>query len=716
MANKQEIRKRIEKLRSQINDLRYRYHVLNNPEVTDEIYESLTKELLRLEKEYPEFVSPDSPTQRVGGQVLEKFEKIRHPQPMLSLNNAFSRQDLEAWEKRILKILAVAPGRNEISGGVEAQARTARRLAKLEYFCEIKFDGLSISLEYEKGIFVRGSTRGDGVVGENVTQNLRTIYSIPLSLPEKINVEIRGECIMPIKSWEELNARQQREGKPVFANPRNAAAGSIRQLDPALAASRLLDFYAWDIATPLLGLKTHSQEHKKMAQFGFKVVNKHEQVCAGINEVVSFIDEIEKIREDMPFQMDGVVVTVNDLALHPVLGVVGKAPRYAIAYKYPAEQATTVIKDIVVNVGRTGVLTPMAVFEPTKVAGSTISKATLHNIDQIERLDARIGDTVVIHKAGDVIPEVIQSLPKLRTGAERNFKMPETCPVCGGKVEKRQIGEIKELQSGHSSSAAGNARKKIVQKKNDSKAILKSTAYYCVNPKCPAKNRRGMQHFVNAFGIMAVGPKILDRFKEHGLISDAADLFTLKEEDVAVMERFGEKSAENIIRSIREHGRVPLSKFIYALGILHVGEQTSEDLAEHFGSIHKLMNASFDQINAIPNIGPVIAREAHNFFLQKENRRFIQKLLGNGVKIIAPHRPVSGKLNGKFFVITGTLSAMSRAQAKARIHALGGKISESVSKDTSYVVVGADPGSKLSKAEKLGVELLDEDKFLKLVR
>lgn len=670
MVKPSEIKKRIEKLRQQVDDLRYRYHVLNDPRVTDEVYEDLTKELIELEHQYPQFMSVDSPTQRVGGKVLDKFEKVRHPLPMLSLNNAFSEEDLRAWEKRTSKLLS------------DFQQK------KLNYFCEVKLDGLSISLEYENGLFVRGSTRGDGIFGEDVTQNLKTIQSIPLKIKDKRKIEVRGECVMLKSVWEKINKQNAKEGKPLFANPRNAAAGSIRQLDPKISASRKLDFFAWDIATDLPELKTHQAEHEYVKELGFRV-DEYQRACKNLDEVLRFISQTEKVREKLAFGMDGVVINVNDLSLYQSLGVIGKAPRYAIAFKYPAEQATTILKDILINVGRTGALTPLAMFEPTFVAGSKISKATLHNMDQIQRLDVRIGDTVVIQKAGDVIPEVVEALVKLRNGKEKKFVMPSKCPVCAGVVEKRQIGE---------------------------KAKESSTAYFCANPKCTAKNRRGMQHFVNAFEIMSVGPQILDRFKEDGLISDAADLFTLKQEDISGLERFGEKSAENIIRSIQEHSKVTLPRFIYALGILHVGEQTSEDLANHFGSLKKIMAATLGDINGIENIGPVIARSVYDWFNQKENIRFVEKLIDNGVKIEVAAKPLSNKFSGKTFVITGTLDSMPRDQAKALIKQAGGKVSESVSKLTSFVVVGSDPGSKAEKAEKLGVKILGEKEFINLVK
>jgi DNA ligase (NAD+) len=668
--DKAAVKQRILKLREQIEDLRYRYHVLNDPKVTDDVYDSLTKELKELEKEHPEFQDPYSPTNRVAGTPLAKFVKVEHAVPMLSLNDVFSEDELRAWEVRIRKLLP--PGTN------------------MGYFGELKLDGLAVSLIYEKGVFVRGATRGDGRIGEDISQNLRTINSIPLRLrgPYPGLIEVRGEAVMSRKVWADLNRKNEKEGKPLFANTRNAAAGSLRQLDSRLTAERKLDFFAYEIARQEGGKTTrlHSEKHAYLRELGFKV-DSHERQAAGLEEICEFIQKIGKLRPDFPFGTDGVVVSVNDLGQQAALGVIGKAPRYMAAFKYPPEKATTVVKNITVNVGRTGALTPLAMFEPTLVAGSTVSKATLHNMDQIERLDIRIGDTAVIQKAGDVIPEVVEVLPKLRTGKEKKFRMPDSCPVCEGKVERRTMGEGKST----------------------------SVAYFCTNPKCPAKNRRGMQHFVNVMEIYSVGPKILDRLKEEGLISDAADLFTLKKEDIAMMERFGEKSAENIVDSIRSHARVPLARFIYALGILHVGEETAEDIANHFGTLERVRQASETDVNEIPNIGPVIARSIAGFFREKENVKFIDKLLKNGVQVIRAEGKKEGPLSGKTFVLTGTLETMSRDEAKRRIKELGGDPSESVSKQTSYVVAGADPGSKLAKAEKLGVPILDEKGFRKLV-
>ncbi|MCL5775371.1 MAG: NAD-dependent DNA ligase LigA [Patescibacteria group bacterium] len=683
---KSEIKKRIEALRLQIEDLRYRYHVLDDPRVTDDVYDSLTRELRELEEKNPEFHDPLSPTNRVAGKPLDKFLKVRHDVRMLSLNDVFSKDELEAWENRIKKVLSASPD------AVEPV-----------YFAEIKFDGLAVSLIYKKGVLVRGATRGDGFIGEDITQNLKTIKSIPLKLrgenpPEFL--EVRGEAIMTKKVLEQLNRKQEKEGKQLFANTRNAAAGSLRQLDSALTAERSLDFFAYDIADNpnSLGLinnhsfnptNTHSGLHENLRKFGFKTFPQYEMVAKDLKQAEELIRRVEKIRQSLPFGTDGVVVSVDQIALQKVLGVVGKAPRYMVAYKYPAEKATTIIKDIKVNVGRTGVLTPLAVFEPTLVAGSTISKATLHNMDQIERLDVRIGDTVVIQKAGDVIPEVVEVLPKMRSGKEKKFKMPKTCPVCGHLVEKREAG---------------------------SKKSEVSVAYYCTNPKCPAKNRRFMQHFVSVLEIYEIGPKILDRFQEEGLISDAADIFALKKEDIQGLERFGEKSAENIITSINQHRQVSLPRFIYSLGILHVGEQTAEDLAAHFGSLEKLQAASLDEVNQIENIGPVVSRSVYEYFKDKENNRFIGNLFKNGVKVLKQaQKQAVGKLTGKTFVITGTLDTMSRDEAKSQIKRLGGKVTESVTKQTGYVVVGKEPGSKYEKAKKLGVNLLFEKDFKELI-
>ena len=486
---------------------------------------------------------------------------------------------------------------------------------------------------------------------------------------------------MPKKSWAKLNKIQESKGLPPFANTRNAAAGSLRQLDSSLVAERGLEFFAWDLVTKTEGVNAHSEKHDLLRKLGF-TLTKYEKKSKNLEEIFDFIDDVEEDRPGLPYGTDGIVISIDDLDSQEVLGVVGKAPRYMVAYKYQAERATTTVTSITVNVGRTGVLTPLAHFVPTLVAGSTVSKATLHNMDQIERLGLRVGDTVVIQKAGDVIPEVVEVLDNMRTGKEKKFKMPNVCPVCSSDVEQR-LGE--------------------------------SVAYYCTNKNCPAKNSRGMQHFVNVFEIYTIGPKILDRLKDEGLISDSADLFTLEVSDLSGLERFGEKSAEKIITSIEEHKKVPLSKFLYALGIIHVGEQTSQDIANHFKTLDKIISADADEINSIENIGPVVSQSVHEYFHDKSNVAFVDKLISNGVRIEKVTRTHGeGKLKGKTFVLTGTLSSLSRDEAKEKIVSLGGRVSSSVSASTSYVVAGDEPGSKYKDAEKLRVKILNEVEFLSL--
>ncbi len=665
-------KKRIQKLRREIARLREAYHVKNDPKVTDDVYDSLTRELKDLLKEHPDLEDLNSNENRVAGKPLDKFVKVKHKTRMLSLNDVFNTLELEEWNQRVKKLLA---GNSSIN-----------------YFCEVKFDGLAVSLIYENGKFVRGATRGDGFVGEDITMNLMTIKSIPLILksPYPKYIEIRGEAIMSKGTLKKLNSQNEKEGKILFANTRNAAAGSLRQLDPKLASERKLDFFAYDIAEMdgINKIENHSQKHKYLSVLGFQV-DSHEAICKNLDEVEKFINKFEKIRPKFPYGTDGVVISVDNLNLQEILGVVGKAPRYMAAFKYPAEKATTIVKDVKINVGRTGVLTPLAIFEPTLVAGSTVSKATLHNMDQIERLDLRIGDTVVIEKAGDVIPRVVEVLTRMRSGKEKKVKMPETCPVCGGKVEKKII------------------------------SLSSSVAYYCTNPKCPAKNERYLEHFVGVFDIYELGPKILRRFKDEGLITDAADIFTLEKSDIATLERFGEKSAENIINEIKSKKKIPLSKFLWALGILHVGEETARDLAIHFGTLPNLMQAartSPEQIDSIENVGPAVSKSVRDFFLDKNNLNFIKKLEKSGVVPEKVEKKKVGPFTGMQFVLTGTLSAMSRELAKEKILAKGGKVAGSVSKNSTYVIAGSEAGSKLDTAKKLGVKVLSEKEFLKMLQ
>ena len=720
--NKFEVQKRIQKLRSEIARLRDAYHTKDIG--TDDVYDSLTKELRILLQQYPKFNDLNAPENKVAGKPLEKFVKVKHKIRMLSLNDVFSEEELYDWENRIKKLLPSD--------------------TKIDYFCEVKFDGLAISLIYEKGKFIRGATRGDGFVGEDITQNLKTVKSIPLFLtpsashsPLSISgkmergrgevnsipdyIEVRGEVLMSKKTLLKLNLNNKKENKPIFANTRNAAAGSLRQLDPKLAAERELDFYAYDIAeieflrsdlksSKRSDLVTHSEKHKYLKELGFQI-GVDEAICKNLKEVITFIKNFEKIRPDFLYGTDGVVISVDDLKLQETLGVIGKAPRYTAAYKYPAEKATTVVKDIKINVGRTGVLTPLAIFEPTSVAGSTVSKATLHNMDQIGRLDLRIGDTVVIEKAGDVIPKVVEVLTRMRTGKEKKFKMVLKCPACGGRVEKKITTPspllYKEGVKASPPLEGGDGRGGL------------SVAYYCANPKCSAKNERFLEHFVSAFEIYELGPKILRRFKDEGLITDAADIFTLTKEDIAPLERFGEKSAENIIKEIKLKNKISLSKFLFALGILHVGEETARDLATNFGTLEKLISSArqdLTQISSIENIGPAVSKSVFNYFRDKNNLFFIQKLFKNGV-VIENYKlkAKSYKLSGLIFVLTGTLSQMSRQLAKEKVISLGGKVSGSVSKNTSYVVAGEEAGSKLKNAQKLGIKIIGEKEFLNMI-
>jgi len=669
-----EAEKRIKKLRSEIARLRDLYHVKDDPAVTDAVYDSLGRELKDLLNLYPEFVDLNAPENRVGGKPLDKFKKVEHKVRMLSLNDAFSFAELSDWENRIKKLVLNR---------------------EFNYFCEIKFDGLAVSLLYSKGVFVRGATRGDGFVGEDITENLKMINSIPLYLNIKDNIpdeiEIRGEVLMRKDIFKKLNQRQEAEGKSVYANTRNVAAGSLRQLDPNLVKDRKLDFFAYDMFVHKGKdlFVNHSEEHAYLRNLGFQV-DAHEAICKNLKEIENFINKFEKIRPDFAYGTDGIVLSVNNLEIQEVLGVVGKAPRYMVAFKYPAEKATTIVKNIKVNVGRTGVLTPLAIFEPTFVAGSTVAKATLHNMDQITRLDLRIGDTVVIEKAGDVIPKVVEVLPKMRNGKEKKFKMPLKCPTCGESIEKKELGL-----------------------RNES-----SVAYYCANKKCPAKNERYLEHFVSVFGIYELGPKVLRRFKDEGLITDAADIFTLDKNDIASLERFGEKSAENIVKEIEDKKNISLARFLWALGIIHVGEETARDLALHFGTLEKLIESTHDnvsEIDSIENIGPAVLKSLRGFFTDKNNLSFIEKLKQNGVKINKAEKKLLGKFTGLNFVLTGTLINMSREIAKEKILNLGGKVSGSVSKNTSYVVAGEEAGSKLSNAQKLGVKVLTEDDFLKML-
>ena len=663
---KSEAKERIEKLKKLIDKYRYQYHVLNRLEISEEALDSLKHELKKLEDEFPELITPDSPTQRVAGKPLKEFKKIRHQVKMMSLEDVFSEDEFSKWLTRIKKL---APK------------------DKFEFYAEPKFDGLALSIVYEDGILKYAATRGDGQIGEDVTQNVRTIESVPLKIKQKGRLETRGEAIITKKNFELINKAQKKKGLQVYANSRNLAAGSLRQLDPTIMATRRLDFFAYD----LLGMdfQRHSEEHKALRDLGFKTGGDLEGICKNQEEVFKHYKKIAERRERLLYHIDGIVISVDSNDLFKKLGVVGKAPRGAIAFKFSPKEATTKVEDIIVQVGRTGALTPVAVLTPVEIGGVTVSRATLHNEDEIKRLGAKIGDSVIVGRAGDVIPDIRKVLRELRTGHEREFHMPKHCPVCKKPIEKKE-GEVQAK---------------------------------CVNKLCPARHREGLYHFVSrkAFNIDGLGPKILDAFLDHGLIQDASDIFELKEGDIAPLERFGEKSAENLVEAIKNSRKIALARFIYALGILHVGEETAIDLAEHFGSLKKMADVSKENLESIPNVGGVMADSVYGWFREERNKNFIKKLL-RYVRIKKPAQGRSalggkpGKLAGKIFVFTGEMESMSRDEAKAKVRVLGGDPSETVSKNTDYVVAGASPGSKYEKAKKLGVKIIDEKEFLKMIK
>ena len=667
--DKNTAKERIDKLKTTINKHRYLYHVLDRQEISDEALDALKKELFDMEQEFPDLVTPDSPTQRVAGKPLKQFKKIKHPESMLSFNDAFDNNDMVEWEQRFERILPEAK--------------------KHGYYCELKIDGLAIELTYKKGLLDTGSTRGDGAIGEDVTQNLKTVDAIPLKLkienlkfkiPEQLVV--RGEVFITKNDFERINKEQKKAGLKIYANPRNLAAGSIRQLDPKITASRHLDSYAYSLITDF-GQKTHEDEHLILKTLGFKT-NPHNKAVPNMGEVNKFRDYWEKEREKLNYEIDGVVVVLNHNNTLHRLGVVGKAPRGAIAYKFSPKESETVVEDIIVQVGRTGVLTPVAVLRPVQIGGTTVSRATLHNLDEIKRLGVKIGDTVIVGRAGDVIPDVKKVLKELRTGKEKEFHMPRKCPVCGEPIEKIE-GQV---------------------------------AYRCVNRGCPAIKREAIYHFVSrkALNIDGVGPKIIDALMDAGLVQDYADLFTLKVEDLQNLDRFAEVSSANVIKAIDDRRKVPLARFVYALGIMHVGEETAHVLAQHFHTLDKIASASEEELTAVEDIGPIVAHSIAEWFKRPYHKKLLTKFKKAGVKIINDKGIAKSRLSGKIFVLTGTLETLGRDEAKEKIRELGGDISGSVSKNTDYVVAGSEPGSKYDQAQKLGVKILDEKEFLAMLK
>lgn len=665
MKSKNAVSARIAVLRKEIEHHRYLYHVLDRQEISDAALDSLKKELFDLETEHPELITADSPTQRVAGEPLPGFTKFTHQKRMLSLNDAFSRADMDEWSERIRKLIP----------------RDTYTL-----FAEPKIDGLALSLWYEDGLLQVAATRGNGFVGEDVTQNIRTVQSVPLRLHDipaihrAKRIEVRGEVYMTKTAFDQVNREREAAGEPTFMNPRNLAAGSIRQLDPKLTAARDLRFLAYSLPTDL-GQQTHAQEHELLKKMGF-YTDPDSRVCADIDAVMDLYNGIHEKRERMNHQIDGVVVVINENSVFERLGIVGKAPRGAMALKFPAEQTTTIVEDIQLQVGRTGVLTPVAHLRPVPVAGTRVARATLHNMDEIERLDVRIGDTVIIEKAGDIIPDIVEVLVNLRPKNARKFVMPKVCPVCNSAVV-------------HAEDEAG---------------------YYCSNTECEGKSREQLYHFVSkvAMDIDGLGPKIIDQLVEQDLIRTPADLYLLRPEDLMVLEGFKEKSTHNLIDAIKASSRVTLKRFIFALGIRHVGELMAASLAEHFLTIKKLMNASTEELDSIENIGPAVIESLKAYFENPKHRALVEQLLEH-ITIARQAPAITGPLSGKTFVFTGTLEHMTRTLAKERVEKLGGKALSSIVKDLDYLVVGADSGSKLKKAQEYGVTILSEAEFLKMV-
>ena len=660
------IRKRVDKLREEIEYHNYRYYILDQPEISDAEYDRLMKELEKLEEEYPDLRSPNSPTQRVGASPLEEFEIVRHTTPMLSLANAFDETEARDFDKRVKKILGTSE--------------------EIEYVAEPKFDGLAVELVYERGQFVVGSTRGDGVNGENITQNLRTIKTIPLQLirkeiavPERL--EVRGEVIMQLKRFKELNRKREERGEPPFANPRNAAAGSVRQLDPKITVERPLEIYLYALGE-VRGwtFKTQSEVLNTLPKWGLRT-NPHLRKCKNIEEVLDYYHEMNEKRETLPYEIDGTVIKVNSFDLQTRLGEIARSPRWALAFKFQPKQETTKIKDIKPQVGRTGALTPVALMEPVRVGGVEVSRATLHNQDEIDRLDVRIGDTVVIQRAGDVIPEVVQVITSKRTGKEKKFEMPAKCPVCGAEVIKEEA------------------------------------IHRCIGLDCPAQLKGRIRHFASkrAMDIDGLGIKLIDQMVDKGLVKDVADIYDIKKEQLIELERMADKSAQNIIDAIEKSKTKPLSKFLYALGIRNVGETTAEDLARHFTRLDDFFRLSEEELMEVDGIGPEVAASAHRFFGDKKNRESIDRLKKAGVKVIEPKAKEKGKLAGKIFVFTGAMKDFARDEARTLVESMGATTASTVSKKVDFVVVGEDPGSKFDKAKELEIKTLTEEEFKKMI-
>jgi len=669
--NKEEALKRYQKLLKQMREIDHAYYVLDKPFVSDAARDSLKDEIEALEKQYPDIVAPDSPTQRIGGKALNKFNKIKHLIPKYSLDDVFSYDEIREFDARVKRFLDLPQS------------------GKVEYTCELKIDGLNMSFHYQRGLFKNAVTRGDGIFGEDVTHTVRTIKSLPLRLTQDIDIELGGEVFMPKKSLEKINKKFAAEGKSPFANARNAAAGSVRQLDPAVAAERELDIYCWAIYGAG-EVKTQMEVLAKMQNLGFKV-NEYYKLCSDIEGAIKFCEAWSEKRNKLPYDIDGVAIKVNNLDWQERLGRAAKYVRWACAYKFPAEQATTVVEDIVWQVGRTGALTPVAHLRPVLVAGSTVSRATLHNFEELARKDVRIGDTVILQKAGDIIPEIVQVLPKLRSGKEKKVTEPNKCPMCESLVVKN-LGEV---------------------------------AIKCSNKECYAQERERLIHFASkkGFDIEGLGDKNVELLLNEGLIEDFTDVFELKVGDLTTLDRFAQRSSEKLITAIEKSKKVSISKFIYALGIRYVGEENARLLAQELNAktikdfLACLQELSVEALNEVEGVGEKVASSIYEFFNNKNNIKKIERLGTLGVTLI-PVESVQKKLGvtGKTFVLTGTLETLSREEAKELIKKFGGKVSGSVSRKTDFVVLGDNPGSKKTEAEKLGITIISEADFNKLLK
>lgn len=656
--------KKVKELQTLLNQYNYEYHVLDQPSVPDSEYDRLLRELVEIENKYPELKTADSPTQRVGGEILDLFEKVQHQSQMLSLGNAFNEQDLRDFDRRVRQSVG----------------------EKVSYVCELKIDGLAVSLRYEEGLFVLGATRGDGSIGENITANLRTIRSIPLRINKALSMEVRGEAFMPKRSFEALNRLKEEKGEEAFANPRNAAAGSLRQLDPRIAASRNLDVFLYGVSdTGETGVESHSEALELLDTLGFKT-NKERKKCVNIEEVLEYIEKWTSERPNLMYDIDGIVIKVDSLDQQQELGTTAKSPRWAIAYKFPAEEVVTTLRSIELSVGRTGVITPTAILDPVRVAGTTVQRASLHNEDLIREKDIKLGDQVVIKKAGDIIPEVVNVLAERRTGEEVDFYMPTHCPECESELV-RLDGEV---------------------------------ALRCINPKCPAQIREGLIHFVsrNAMNIDGLGEKVISQLFSENLIKDVADLYKLTFEQLIQLERMGEKSANNLLEAIEASKVNSLEKLLFGLGIRHVGAKAAKTLAQQFGQMDELMCAGYEQLTAINEIGEKMADSIVSYFELDEAKMLIAELNAAGVNMeYTGPKPVSIEHSesifaGKTVVLTGKLEKLKRNEAKDKIEALGGNVSGSVSKKTNIVIAGEDAGSKLAKAQELGIEIWDEERLI----